>query len=77
MDWDALIAEVVERGKEVPEVDWAIPGEDAAEEVRHNQAGCDMFVCAEDKQPWVMSMHFERRMWPSCIPVSVWGAMLA
>ena len=35
VDWDALIAEVVERGKEVPEVDWAIPGEDAAEEVRH------------------------------------------
>ena len=38
VDWDALIAEVVERGKDVPEVDWAIPGEDAAEEVRHEQA---------------------------------------
>ena len=39
VDWDALIAEVVERGKDVPEVDWAIPGEDAAEEVRHDQSG--------------------------------------
>lgn len=34
VDWDAEIADVVERGKAVPEVDWVQPGEDAAMEVR-------------------------------------------
>lgn len=34
VDWDAEIKGVVERGKEVPEVDWAEPGEDAALKVR-------------------------------------------
>ena len=33
VDWDAEIAAVVERGKDVPEVDWVKPGEDAAMEV--------------------------------------------
>jgi deoxyribodipyrimidine photo-lyase len=33
VDWDAEIAHVVEKGKEVPEVDWVEPGEDAALEV--------------------------------------------
>ena len=28
-DWDALIKEITERGKHVPEIDWADPGEDA------------------------------------------------
>ncbi|KAK9820163.1 hypothetical protein WJX72_006950 [[Myrmecia] bisecta] len=32
LDWDALIKEVVEKGKEVPEVNWCKPGEDAAVE---------------------------------------------
>ena len=32
-DWDAEIERVVEEGKEVPEVEWAKPGEDAAWEV--------------------------------------------
>lgn len=32
VDWAALIDEVVERGKEVPEVAWCKPGEDAAME---------------------------------------------
>lgn len=32
VDWEALIAEVMERGKAVPEVDWCKPGEDAAME---------------------------------------------
>ena len=50
VDWDALITEVVERGKDVPEVDWAIPGEDAAEEVRHDQAGLLMTMCLQKAQ---------------------------
>lgn len=33
-DWDAEIAEVLERGKDVPEVTWCEPGEDAGWEVR-------------------------------------------
>lgn len=33
VDWDAEIADVLERGKDVPEVDWVEPGEDAAMEV--------------------------------------------
>lgn len=32
-DWDAEIKRVVEEGKEVPEIDWLKPGEDAAWEV--------------------------------------------
>lgn len=34
VDWDALIAEVVAAGAEVPELDWAVPGEDAAAQAR-------------------------------------------
>ena len=34
VDWDGLLAEVLERGKAVPEVQWCQPGEDAAMEVR-------------------------------------------
>ncbi len=34
VEWDALIAEVVAAGAEVPELDWARPGEDAAAEAR-------------------------------------------
>ena len=34
MDWDALIAEVLAAGADVPEVDWAVPGETAAMEAR-------------------------------------------
>lgn len=30
MDWDRTLADVLERGKEVPEVTWAVPGEKAA-----------------------------------------------
>ena len=33
VDWDAEIAAVVGRGRDVPEVDWVNPGEDAAIEV--------------------------------------------
>ena len=29
IDWDKIIKEAVEAGKEVPEVDWAKPGADA------------------------------------------------
>ena len=29
-DWDATIKEAVTRGKEVPEIDWAKPGQDEA-----------------------------------------------
>jgi len=32
VDWDALLREVTERGKQVPEVTWLQPGEDAARE---------------------------------------------
>ena len=31
--WDATINEAIERGKEVPEIDWAEPGEAAAHKV--------------------------------------------
>ena len=34
VDWDALVAEVVAAGAEVPELDWAVPGEDAAAQAR-------------------------------------------
>ncbi len=34
VEWDALIAEVVAAGAEVPELDWARPGEDAAAQAR-------------------------------------------
>ena len=60
MDWDALITEVVERGKEVPEVDWAIPGEDAAEQVCHDSAGPTKLCMHWDEQPWVILMDYER-----------------
>ena len=33
IDWDGLIAEVLQRGPEVPEVPWFKPGEDAAYDV--------------------------------------------
>ena len=36
---DALLAEVLERGKEVPEVQWCKPGEDAAMEVSSSYGG--------------------------------------
>ncbi|KAI3433882.1 hypothetical protein D9Q98_003684 [Chlorella vulgaris] len=39
VDWDALIAEVLERGKEVPEVKWCSPGEDAAMEALLGEKG--------------------------------------
>ena len=35
IDWEALIAEVVERGKEVPEIDWATPGQEEGWEARY------------------------------------------
>ena len=38
--WDATIKEAVERGKEVPEIDWAEPGEAAATKVRMREACC-------------------------------------
>lgn len=33
IDWDKIIKEAVEAGKEVPEIDWVKPGSDAALEV--------------------------------------------
>ncbi|XP_050227495.1 deoxyribodipyrimidine photo-lyase [Mercurialis annua] len=33
IDWDSLIDEVLRKGAEVPEIEWCIPGEDAAMEV--------------------------------------------
>ncbi|EFN58989.1 CPD photolyase [Chlorella variabilis] len=39
VDWDALLAEVLERGKEVPEVRWCAPGEDAAMEALSGPKG--------------------------------------
>lgn len=33
VDWDALLADVLSRGAEVPEVDWCPPGEQAALQV--------------------------------------------
>ena len=33
IDWDGLIAEVLQRGTDVPEVPWFKPGEDAAYDV--------------------------------------------
>lgn len=30
IDWDKVIKEVLDKGKEVPEIDWAKPGQDAA-----------------------------------------------
>ncbi len=37
-DWDALLAEVLTQGRDVPEVTWVKPGEDAANEVRERGA---------------------------------------
>lgn len=45
VDWDALIAEVLERGKEVPEVKWCSPGEDAAMEVRYSGTETPVLHC--------------------------------
>ena len=39
-DWDAAIKEAVDRGKEVPEIDWAEPGQDAAWKVRSHEPVC-------------------------------------
>ncbi len=33
IDWDGLIADVLQRGTDVPEVPWFKPGEDAAYDV--------------------------------------------
>lgn len=33
IDWEASIAEVLERGKDVPEVEWCLPGEANARKV--------------------------------------------
>ena len=33
IDWDGLIADVLQRGTEVPEIPWFKPGEDAAYDV--------------------------------------------
>lgn len=34
VEWDALLKEALERGKDVPEITWLQPGEDAAWHVR-------------------------------------------
>ncbi len=33
IDWDGLIADVLQRGTDVPEIPWFKPGEDAAYDV--------------------------------------------
>lgn len=38
IDWDGLIAEVLQRGTDVPEVPWFKPGEDAAYDVSKRKA---------------------------------------
>ncbi|PRW61487.1 CPD photolyase isoform B [Chlorella sorokiniana] len=39
VDWEALLQEVLERGKDVPEVAWCKPGEDAALEALKGEKG--------------------------------------
>jgi hypothetical protein len=41
VDWDSTIAEVLERGKAVPEVHWAVPGETAALKVQPRAASSE------------------------------------
>ena len=41
IDWDGLIAEVLQRGPEVPEVPWFKPGEDAAYDVSAANSSSD------------------------------------
>ncbi len=50
VDWEALIAEVLERGKAVPEVDWCKPGEDAAMEAS-GPACVSCVVCCLEIRP--------------------------
>lgn len=38
IDWDSIIADVLRRGAEVPELDWCVPGENAALEVLKGSA---------------------------------------
>ena len=38
IDWDKIIKDALEAGKEVPEIDWAKPGADAGLDVRHPAA---------------------------------------
>ncbi len=59
IDWDGLIADVLQRGTDVPEIPWFKPGEDAAYDVSktlfvskllncHNRAyvsACPMYCC--------------------------------
>lgn len=40
IDWDGLIAEVLQRGTDVPEVPWFKPGEDAAYDVSSAELPC-------------------------------------
>ena len=48
-DWDKEIKRVVEEGKEVPEIEWLKPGEDAAWEVffhfHHRCNSMMIFLC--------------------------------
>lgn len=43
VDWDGLLAEALERGKDVPEVAWCQPGEDAGMGVSSPLRGACLF----------------------------------
>lgn len=61
IDWDGLIAEVLQRGTDVPEVPWFKPGEDAAYDV--SSAGSlshDTHLADRGSRPAVRLIH--RRM---------------
>ncbi|BDA41821.1 Deoxyribodipyrimidine photo-lyase [Coccomyxa sp. Obi] len=62
VDWDAEIADVVERGKHVPEVDWVQPGEDAAMEALLGEKG---FLTKER-----LSIYHTKRNDPNCNALS-------
>ena len=49
IEWDDLIAEALERGKEVPEVTWRQPGEDGAREVRFDDCNALRTISAQPR----------------------------
>ena len=53
IDWDGLVADVLKRGTDVPEIPWFKPGEDAAYDVSK------MLFVSQLSNPGRMSQHVQ------------------